>query len=379
MRNVIQLFSNSLGTEELAAIKKVYKSKWLGYGNISKKFEGEFASSVSSKYSLGLTCATAGLFLSMDILGIGSGDEVILPSVTFVGCANAILKSGAKPVFADVDPVTLNILPSEISRLKNKKTKAVMILHYGGQVSDILEIKKAMGSKLYLIEDSANSIHSKHGEKYCGTFGDLGVFSFDAMKVLVCGDGGMMTIQKKELLERAIKYRYLGQSSSRLSGFNASSSFKNWWEVDAEVPGNRYLINDVTSAVGLVQLRKLSKFIKRRKEVWNNYQEELRSVQLISLPPEPAKNTTSSYYLYWIKTRTEEQRNDLAVTLKENNIYSSFRYYPLHLIPMYRHKSRLKNSEVISKTTLNLPLHQNLGDRDIEKIVRVIKNWSKKY
>lgn len=381
-KKIIQLFSNSVGLDEIQEIIKVYSSRWLGYGDQSKKFEKEFANAIGSKYALGLNSATAGLFLSMDVLGIGKGDEVILPTVNFIGCANAILKSGAKPVFADVDPITLNILPSEIERLKNKKTRAVMIIHYAGQMSDIDGIRKTLnyrGRKIELVEDSANSVYSTYKGKFAGTFGTLGIFSFDAMKILVTGDGGMITMQKEDVHRKTIEWRYLGMKSRLASGFTASQLVSNWWKVEANVPGNRYTINDTTSAVGRVQLKKLKGFIGRRKRIWDIYKSELKNVEALALPPEPAPKTTSSYYMFWIRAKTEEARNKLAWTLKENSIYSSFRYYPLHMVPFFKHRGRLKNSEEVAKTTLNIPLHQNLSDNDILKVVSVVKSWGKKF
>ncbi|EKD94290.1 MAG: Sugar 4-aminotransferase, partial [uncultured bacterium] len=156
----IQLFSNSLGDEEIRAIKQVFSSRWLGYGDRSKEFETRFAEMIGSKYALGISSCTAGLFMTMEMLKIGKGDEVIMPSISFIGCANAVVKAGARPVFADVDARFLNILPSEVERLMNKHTKAIIVLHYGGVPCDIEAIKKMIkkaAPKIYLIEDSANS------------------------------------------------------------------------------------------------------------------------------------------------------------------------------------------------------------------------------
>lgn len=377
----IQIFSNTLGKDEIKAVNRVFKSRWLGYGQESKLFEKEFASLLGSKYALGVNCATAGLFLSMDILGIGRGDEVILPTCTFVGCANAIVKSGAKVVFADVDVRTMNILPSEIERLLTNKTKAVMLLHYGGHPNDFSKIGKilnATGRKIYIIEDSANSIYSTYKGKHTGTLGDIGIFSFDAMKILVTGDGGMMTFQNQDLYKEAIRWRYLGADPDAPSGYaSLKEGNTNWWTVNATVPGNRHIINDITSAVGRLQLKKLKKFISLRKKHWNTYKKELAGIDKIILPPEPAFNSTSSYYLFWLQLDSEERRLRLANYLLSAGVYVTFRYYPLHLIPLYKHKGKLPNAEEANRITINIPIHQNLKTSEVQKIISNIKKWSK--
>lgn len=378
----IQIFSNTLGNEEVNAIKRVINSKWLGYGSESTLFEKEFSTFIKSKYALGINSATAGLFMSMDILGIGRGDEVILPSCTFVGCANAVVKAGAKPIFADVDVRTLNILPSEVERLMTKRTKAVMLLHYGGHPSDVGNIKKIIkssGKKIFIIEDSANSIYSTYKGKHTGTLGDIGIFSFDAMKTLVTGDGGMMTFQNENVYKNAIRWRYLGADPDSSSGYKAlTEGHKNWWLVNATVPGNRYIINDVTSAVGRIQLKKLKSFIETRKKHWDAYKEALSELEEIILPPEPIEESTASYYLFWLQMKSAEKRLNLAKFLLERGIYATFRYYPLHLIPLYKHRGKLANAEKAGEITLNIPIHQNLKKNDVEKIIDTIFKWSKK-
>ncbi len=378
----IQLFSNSLESEELNALKEVFSSRWLGYGSKSKEFEKKFAEMIGTKYALGLSSCTAGLFMSMDMLGIKRGDEVIIPSVGFIACANAVIKTGAKPVFADVDKKYLNILPSEIEKLISSKTKAVMVLHYGGIPCEINRIKKILEKqkrKIYLIEDSANSIKSLYHGNYCGALGDIGVFSLDVNKVITTGTGGMMTFNSDDLFAKAIAMRFYGLKPTTSSGYDALKAKKErWWEIELEYPGNRYICNDITSAIALKQMNKLDLFIKKRKRVWDIYNRRLKDIVQINLPPLPPKSTTSSYYFYWIQLKNEDKQLSLAHYLVKNGIYTTFRYYPLHLIKYYKYKGKLPNSEVISKTTLNLPIHQNLTDSDLDRIIFTIRDWAKR-
>lgn len=367
----IQLFSNSLGNEELEAIKPIFDSKWIGFGNEAKLFEKELGKQIGCSRLLAVNSCTSALFMSMKILGIGPGDEVIIPSINFIGAANAVLEVGAKPVFADVDLKYLNIMPEEIERLRNKNTKALILLHYGGHPCDMEKIRE-ITEGIYIIEDSANSILSKYKGVNCGTLGDIGCFSFDAMKILSIGDGGAIAIKDEKLFEKAEQLRYLG-IKNRQSGIDAlKDKACRWWETELYRSSGRYITNDILSAIGRIQLRKLGGFIKRRKEIWSIYQRELSNLDWLTTPPEPLPETESSFYLYWIKAK---ERDKLARHLIENGIYCTFRYYPLHLIKYYGHEERLINSESLSNVTLNIPIHQNLSDSDIKEVIKTIRDF----
>ncbi len=376
----IQLFGNSLGQEELQALKRVFESHWLGYGPESKKFESKFADMLGAKYALGISSCTAGLFMSMEILGVKPGDEVIIPSVGFIGCANAVIKAGAKPVFVDVDKQYFNISPTSLENAITDKTKAVIVLHYGGIPCDMRSIRKILkkqNHKIYLIEDSANSIKSLYYRDYCGTLGDIGLFSLDANKIMTTGTGGVLTTNDDNIYQKAKVTRFYGLKPSQLSGYDAMKAKKErWWEIELEYPGNRYLINDITSAIALAQMEKLDVFIGKRKKIWHYYQTKLKSISGIKIPKEPPKNTKSSYYFYWVQVQNEYEQLSLANHLTKNGIYTSFRYYPLHLISYYRSNARLSVSEEISKKTLNLPLHQNLSKKDLDRIIYTVKDWA---
>lgn len=372
----IQVFNNSLGTEELEALRPIFESKWIGMGKETDAFEKELGSLMGTDHVLTVNCCTAALFISMKVLDIGPGDEVIIPSVNFIGTANAVLDVGAKPVFADVDPLRLNILPSEIKRLRNKHTKAIMPLHYGGHPCDFDAVRDA-AEGLFIVEDSANSLVSKYKGKNCGTLGDLGCFSFDAMKTLVVGDGGALVVNRDDLVERAQEYRYFGIRNQKSGIDSFQAKHQKWWEINLGCTSGRYISNDIASAIGRVQLKKLDGFIQRRKEVWNTYQRELRQFSWLTCPPEPLEETTTSYYLYWI-TLEASLRDALAQHLVEQGIYCTFRYFPLHLIKVYGATETLPNSELVNDTVLNLPLHQNLSDIDLQTIVRALKDFEKK-
>ena len=372
---MISIFSNSLGQEELSAIKDVFDSKWLGASNKTLEFEKQFGELLNSKYSLSYNCATNAIYDSIRLVGIEDGDEVLIPSINFIGCANAIIRNGGKPIFCDVDKNTLNILPEEISKKRTDKTKAVLLLHYGGHPCDMDKIREVCDG-LTIIEDSANSVYSSYKGQYCGTMGDIGCFSFDAMKILVVGDGGMMTFQNEEFYERALSYRYLGLDGKEQSGVDSMKDGKDiWWQPNLVETAGKYISNDIASTIGLQQLKKLNGFIERRKEIWDIYKSELSDIDWITLPPEPLDGCTSSYYLFWLQM---EDRDNFARYMVANDIYVTFRYYPLHLIKHYDSwDTQLPNVEWVNDRTINIPLHQNLTDDEIGYIIKTIKKYKR--
>ena len=372
---MIHVFSNSLGPEELDAVAEVFSSRWVGKGKECDEFEREFAAMLRAPRVLLTNSCTSAIGMAVAALGIGPGDEVIVSTINFVACAGAVVAAGAVPVFADVDPSTLNIAPSEIERLKTPRTKAVFLLHYGGHPCAMDEISAACGDDVAIIEDSANAVSSAYKGEMCGTLGAAGVFSFDAMKILVMGDGGALVLQDEEAFHRAGAIRALGLSQQSPSGFETMSQKKKrrWWEYELETVSGRFISNDIMAAIGRAQLRKLPEFIDRRRQIWDYYKAELAGLPALGLPPEPLPQTTSSFYLYWI--RLPERRDELAHYLADNGVYTTFRYYPLHLVKYFAATCRLPVAEAVGETTLNLPLHQNLADDDVQKVVDLIRRF----
>ena len=370
---MIQVFNNTLGVEELAAVERAFASHWLGKGNECDAFEKEFLAYRGGVGEMLLTNnCTSAIYIALRALGIGPGDEVIVPTVHFVAAANAIIDTGARVVFADVSAQTLNLLPKEITRLRTLRTKAVFLLHYGGHPCDMDTIRKE-AEGLFVIEDTANAVSSAYHGRACGTLGDAGVWSFDAMKILVMIDGGALWLKDEESAKRATMYRYLGLLPQTTSGVDAQKAGAGrWWQFDLGITSGRFISNDVSAAIGRIQLQKLPGFIARRKEIWEVYQSGLAGVGDLILPPEPLPDCTSSYYLYWIQTA---RRDELAAYLGERGIYTTFRYYPLHLVKFYESRAHLPNAEFVGSTTLCLPIHQNLTDDDVGQVVDTVREF----
>jgi len=369
---VIDIFSNTLGEEELKAVERVLASRWLGRGKECAAFEHELAGHFNVPQIMLLNSCTSAIYVGLRALGISPGDEVIISTVNFVACASAVIELGATPIFADVDTRTLNIKPDEITRLRNERTRAVIILHYGGHPARMREILPC-AEGLHIVEDSANSVYSTYWSKPVGTFGSMGVWSFDSMKILVMGDGGALYLSDPAAIERAKSYYNLGLLPGTSSGMDSLREGNNrWWEYEMRAPAGSFISNDVQACMGRVQLRKLPGFVARRREIWQQYQAGLSGVKGLCRPPEPALGCESSYYLYWIQTT---RRDEMARYLIANGVYCTFRYFPLHLVEFFANGQVLPNAEYVNETTLNLPLHQNLSDQDVDKIIGLVKKF----
>ena len=370
---MINIFQPSVGVEELESIKDIFKSNWIGLGSKTDELEKKLSLKLgvsSENVTLTNSCSEA-IFQVFEYI-VFDGEEVILPSMSFLGAGNASLEVGAIPVFCEVDERTLNPSVEDIESKISSKTKAVFITHYGGLPCDIDGIVKLCDKyNLILIEDNAGSPFSKYKGKNVGIFGDFGVWSFDPLKVMTMSDGGLIYSKSKDDMVKLKEQRYLGLKSS--TGFSNKID-KKWWEFEISTHGRRSIVNDLSSTLGLEQLKKVDKFIERRKEIACFYDESFRILDWLKTPPKFPAYVESSYYFYWIQV--EKNRDELARYLKENEIYTTFRYYPLHLLDYYKEfKTDLPITEKVMMNTLLLPIHQSLSDDDITKVVKTIKKF----
>lgn len=364
---MINVFQPSLGKEELDRIEKVFQSNWLGKGKVNDEFIDKFAEHIKTdnKHIFTSNCCSEGLFASMEMFDVKSGDEVIMPTISFVGAGNAVCSHDAKLVLCDVDRRTLNARAEDIEKKITKKTKAIMLIHYGGipcEMDEILSLAKSYN--IPVIEDSACSVFSTYKGKACGTLGDMGMWSFDAMKILVCGDGSMLYFKDPELKIKAEKWLYFGLESK--SGYSNSVD-KKWWEYDVSSFGHRAIMNDITAAMAVEQLKKLPAFINRRKEISHIYDERLKEAAWLDLPLPLPEYCTHTYYFYHIQV-PNGKRDDLAAYLRENGIYTTFRYFPLNRVKHYDADGDFPNSDYASDNTLCIPVHQSLTDDEVHYI-----------
>jgi aminotransferase len=371
---MINVFQPSFGEAELDAVREVFDSRWVGKGSKVDAFEAAWAEHIGARREqvTALSSCTAATFVAMELLEVGPGDEVVMPTVSFVGTANAVAARGARPVFCDIDPRTLNPTVEQVRAALTPRTKVVVVLHYGGQPGQLAEIAElCRGRGVRLIEDAANAQASYVDGQHVGTFGDIGVWSFDHGKIAVSVDGGMLYARDPALAEQAAKLAYFGMG--QLSGFaEAQRTATRWWEFDVSSFSPRLIMNDVLAAVGLVQLGRLPEAVVRRGEIVAEYDRRLADVPGLLLPPPLPAGHDTSHYLYWVQLAAGA-RDATARALYDRGIYTTFRYALLHEVPAYGAKVELPGAEHASATTLCLPLHQELSDVDIDTVTTALR------
>ncbi|GAA5075188.1 DegT/DnrJ/EryC1/StrS family aminotransferase [Streptomyces similanensis] len=372
---MIHLFQPQTGDEELAAVAEVFADKWLGHGPRTTAFEAEFAAhvGVDPEHMIFLNSGTAGLFLALECLDLREGDEVVMPSLSFLAAANAVLAAGARPVFCDADPRTLNPAAAHVEAALSERTRAVVVLHYGGCPGDIEAIAELCRERgVPLVEDAACSVGSRVRGRAAGSFGDLAMWSFDAMKVLVTGDGGMLYVRDRARADRARRLAYHGLVQS--SGFGHARVSGRWWELDVPEIGRRVVGNDLTAAIGRVQLRRLPDLVARRREIVELYDRELAGVEDVLTPPPPPAGHESTHYFYWVQFEGGI-RDEIAGELLAADIYTTFRYAPLHKVSAYRREGGpdLPGSDRAAERTLCLPLHPGLSDDDVRTVCAALR------
>ena len=357
--------------------KNVIKSlnqRWLTNGPFLSKFENKFQNYINSKYALGVGSATHALHLSNRALGIGPGDEVIVPTFTFAATANSVLYCGATVVLADIDPSTFNISLKSIKNLITKKTKAIIPVHYGGQSCDMDEIMSiAKKNKLKVIEDCAHSLGSKFNNSFCGTMGDVGCFSFYPTKIITTGEGGMITTNKNNLLK---KFKQLRSQGMDITPNQREKLIQ--WKYDVVDLGYNYRLDEIRSSLGLSQLNRINNINKLRIKIADKYNKLLKNIKGISLPVIKS-NRNHIFHLYSIKIEKEYylQRNELFKKLSDKGIGTSVQYYPLHLMSYNKNKYNNLDFPVANKIKnqiLCLPIFPTMTQKQIQYVASNLVN-----
>ncbi len=363
-----------LGKEEEREALNVLRSRWLSTGPMTERFEKAFSKYLGGGYAIGVSNGTAALHLALASLYIKEGDEVILPSLTFVATANAVLYAGAKPVFADiVSTEDLTVSPEEIEKRMTKRTKAIMVMHYGGYPCDMKSIEEvARRHSLYVIEDAAHAPGSEYRGERCGLVGDMGCFSFFSNKNLVTGEGGMVVTRNRTWAERVRRMRSHGMGALSWDKYRGRLSSYDIVEL-----GYNYRTTEIQSALGWVQLKKLDRNNSKRKKLVEVYRKELQEVEGISVPFSKFKGH-SSFHLFPILVAPSADRNKVMERLKGFGIQTSVHYPPIHLFSLYRKRfgfeaGFLPRTEEASRREITLPLHPRMGVEDVKWIAKKVK------
>ena len=362
---MIPVYQPYLNGNEKKYVNECLDENWISSkGRFVDEFQRKFAEYLGVKYALGTPNGTTALHLALLALGIGVGDEVIVPSFTYIASANAVTYTGAKPVFVDSLNDTWQMDPEDVEKKINTNTRAIMAVHLYGHPCDmerLIMLKEKYG--LFLIEDCAESFGSKYHNCYTGGFGDISAFSFYGNKTITCGEGGMVITNDMTLYERALHLRGQGVAM-----------YREYWH---DTIGYNYRMTNICAAIGLAQLEQANLIIKKKREIAFNYMEKLKDTPIVF-----HNETEGVFHTFWmcsILTPQAEQRDSLRNKLKENGVETRPAFYPIHTMPMYSQKyEKMEIAEDIGWRGINLPSWPGLTLEDIIYICDLIKEYFKK-
>jgi UDP-4-amino-4,6-dideoxy-N-acetyl-beta-L-altrosamine transaminase len=369
----------SIDKKDIRLVTNSLKGKWLTTGPYVAKFEKIFASFVKSKYAVCVSNATAGLHLAVLSLNLKKGSEGITSPITFVASSNAMIYGGLKPKFTDINLKTFNIDPKKITKDITKKTKLFIPVHFGGQPCDMKKIKEISNkNKIFIIEDAAHAIGSKYSNsKHVGSccYSDITVFSFHPVKTITTGEGGMITTNNKKLYEKLLLLRSHGITKN----VNKFKSNPGPWYYEMQELGFNYRLTDIQAALGISQLKKLPKFVKRRREIIKQYNKAFKNISWLTIPYEE-KDMFSAFHLYVLLVdfkKIKKSRKQVMEILEKKGIGTQVHYIPVYWQPYYKKMFNYKkgicpNAEKYYKKCLSIPLYPAMTNKDVQKVIKGI-------
>lgn len=374
----IPLSKPSLGVEEEQAVIEALRSGWLTSGPNITAFEQSFAEMLEARHAVAVNSCTAALHLCLVDLGVGPGDEVITSPITWSSTGNTILNMGARPVFVDVDPATLNMNPTLLEAAIGPRTKAIMPVHIAGHPCD-LEAVSAIAAKhgVPVVEDAAHALGATWRGDAIGTISPYTCFSFYAVKNITTMEGGMISLADAD---RAAHLRFLATNGMSATAWDRYGRSAVAAPQEVVEPGYKYHMGNVSAAMGLQQLKKLPRFLSARRRLAAMYSEVLREVDEIELPPAYAEGA-HAWHLYIIRFRLEKlakSRDELAHALRRENIGTGVHFHGLHLHKYYRERLGMKPEDFpqateASRRILSLPLHPEMSDKNVHEVVSALK------
>jgi dTDP-4-amino-4,6-dideoxygalactose transaminase len=361
MKVKIPLLRPYFDCEEIEEIKTVLDSGWVSQGPKVKEFEDKITEYLGVKYAIAVSNCTSALHLALLSIGVKQGDDVLVADFTFPATGHSVLYCGAKPVFIDIDLKTYNIAPALIEDKITDKTKAIIPVHTFGQAAEMDEIIEiAEDHNLKVIEDAACALGARYKNKYTGTIGDTGCFSFHARKGVTTGEGGMVVTDKKKIAEKIRNLSVFGMTSA----WDRERSDKFIIPEFIEL-GYNYKMGDITAAVGVAQLKKLAKIIERKRELAKYWDEKLQEMEFIQ-PPYVSENVKHIYQSYVAVVDNRINRNKLIETLMKKGIQTQIGTYASHIQPVYNSTDKCPNSLEIFNRSLALPMFYMLKEKDID-------------
>lgn len=361
----------SFDEEEIAAVADVLRSGWVTTAARTLEFQKLFAEYTGSQYALALSSCTAGLFLALKCLGVGEGDEVIVPPLTFAATANVVVHCGARPVFADVEAATGLLDPAAFMRAITPKTRAVIPVHlYGLPVST--EISKiAAQHEIPVVGDCAHATETRRDGIHVAKEARIAAFSFYATKNLAVGEGGMIVTDSEELFEKASVLSLHGMSRAAFDRYS-EKGFKRYEILEA---GYKFNMPDMNAALGIEQLKRIDRHLARRNEIWKRYDEAFKDLRFLR-PPAVPKGVVHARHLYTLRTPGSD-RDQIIAKLQQDGIGSAVHFGALHLEPFYRNllgtrRGDFPNAEAISDSTFSIPLTPYLSDEEVGRVIQAV-------
>ena len=364
--------------DEIDEVVRCLESGWIGTGPRVAQFEREFGLYKGQSFAAAVSSCTAAMHLSVLAAGIGEGDEVITTPMTFCATVNAIVHSGATPVLADIDPLTMNIDPAQVEARITSKTRAILPVHFAGRAAEMDALTGiATRHELKLIEDCAHAIETEYHGRKAGTFGDFGCFSFYATKNVTTGEGGMVLTKNEADLARIKMLALHGMSKDAWKRFS-DEGYKHYFVVET---GFKYNMMDLQAALGIHQLQRVEANWLRRKEIWQQYNEAFADLPL-TLPAEPEPNTRHAYHLYTVlidEARVGISRDEFLDEMTANDVGVGVHYLSVPEHPVYQDKFGWRpedypNAMRTGRQTVSLPLSAGLTDREVSRVIEVVGN-----
>jgi dTDP-4-amino-4,6-dideoxygalactose transaminase len=373
----------SIDEDEIEAVVETLRSGWITSGPRTATFEQRFAAYTGAAHAIALSSATAALHLALVAAGVGPGDEVIVPVYTFAACAHVVVQLGARPVFVDSSPDDLNIDPKAVERAITPRTKALMVVHFGGQPARMDELlAPAARHGLFVLEDAAHAVGACYRGRPVGSIGDATAFSFYATKNLTTGEGGMLTTNRTDVEETVRLHALHGMSRDAWGRYGRGGS----WYYQVVAPGYKYNMSDIQAALGLGQLERLEERNARRRTLACRLTEALSGCEAIE-PLAVRPEVEHAWHLYVVRVRPEMltiDRDRFIEELGERGIGTSVHFIPLHLHPYYRETlgvqpGEFPAAEAAFERVISLPLYPRMSESDIDRLAEAVRDVAATY
>ncbi|MCL7414166.1 MAG: UDP-4-amino-4,6-dideoxy-N-acetyl-beta-L-altrosamine transaminase [ANME-2 cluster archaeon] len=356
--------------DDIDEVVNVLKSDWVTTGPKIKEFEDALCSYIGCRHCVAVNSGTSALDIAVQSLDLPKGSEIITTPFTFVATSNAILYNGLKPVFADICSDTFNIDPISIREKITKDTRAIIYVDYAGQPCDIKAIKDIADEfDLFLIEDACHALGAEYNGRKVGNFADMTVFSFHPVKHITTGEGGAVVTNNRELYDKMLLLRSHGIDKNAHERYGPNAS----WAYDMKYLGRNYRITDFQAALGISQLKKIDKFIGRRQEIADKYNEAFADVPYIT-PQSTVSSMKNAWHLYTILLDSGIYRNDFFAKMREKNIGVNLHYIPIYKFTYYKNNFKLNDDEYpvtedIFNRIITLPLFPLMRDEDVLSVI----------